>query len=167
MNKAAGLAIAATIALLAGCKGATEAPEKTVQQLMAEDVQPTADIYWKSVQYISDETGSHEILPRTDEDWQRTKDAATRLVELANLLKTPGYTEGRGADWVQFADSLAEAAARAEQAAEARNVDQVFDTGGLVYSVCSACHQVYPPAEGVEGARPGDEGVELPETVES
>ena len=167
MHKVAGLALAAAMGLLAGCNGTTEAPEKTVQQLMAEDVQPTADIYWKSVQYISDETGSHEILPRTDEDWKRTKDAATRLVELANLLKTPAYTEGRGEDWVQFSDSLAEAATRAEQATEARSVDQVFETGGLVYSVCSACHQVYPPAAGVEGARPGDEGAVVPEAVES
>ena len=170
MDKAASVAIVATIALLAGCNGGTETPEKTVQQLMAEDVQPTADIYWKSVQYISDETGSHEIVPETDEDWQRTRNAATRLIELANELKSPAYTEGRGEDWVQFADSLAEVGARAEQAADERSVDKVFEVGGIVYSVCSACHQVYPPAAGVSeegGVRPGDEGVATPEAVES
>ena len=168
MYKAARIGIAATIALLAGCQETTEAPEKTVQQLMAEDVEPTAYVYWNAVLYGSDlERGDYEILPQTDEDWQKAEDAAARLIELANLLKTPAYTEGRGDDWVQFADSLAEASERARRAAEERSVEKIFEVGGIVYSVCSACHQVYPPAAGAEGARPGDEGATAPEAVES
>jgi hypothetical protein len=143
------VAIAAMSAALGACGQATEAPEKTIQQLMADDVQPTADVYWQSVQYISDETGEHEILPRTDEDWARVKDAATRLGEFGTLLQTPGYAEGRGEDWVQFSKSLVEVSKLAEQAADEKSTDKVFEVGGTVYSVCSACHQVYPPAEGV------------------
>lgn len=158
MNKALGSAMTAAAALLAGCNGASQPPEKTAQQLMAEDVQPTAEIYWDAVRYESElvdgEVVERDILPETDEDWQRTKDAAVRLTELANLLKSPAYAEGRGEDWVQFASSLAEAAQRAEEAADARDVEKVFETGGLIYSVCSACHQVYPPAAGI----PGEDG---------
>ena len=131
-------------AFLGGCNQGPATPDKTVQQLMAEDVQPTADIFWKSVQYISDETGEHEILPKTGAEWQRTRDAATRLGELGALLKTPGYTEGRGEDWVQFSDSLIEVSKLAEQAADEKSTDKVFEVGGTIYSVCSACHQMYP-----------------------
>jgi len=140
----------AAVALLAGCNQGPAAPEKTVQQLMAEDVQPTAEVYWDSVQFISDETGDHDIFPKTDADWKRTKDAATRIGELAELLKTPGYTEGRGEDWTTFANSLGDVARLAEQAAEERNTDKIFEVGGTMYNVCSACHQVYPATTGPE-----------------
>jgi hypothetical protein len=158
MTKRILIAVAGA-ALLGGCNQGPAAPEKTVQQLMAEDVQPTAKIYWDSVQFISDETGDHDIFPQTDADWQRTKAAATRLKELAELLKTPGYTEGRGEDWTTFANSLIEVSERAEQAAEDRSTDKIFEVGGVIYNVCSACHQVYPATTGPEAEgteRPGD-----------
>src|SRR5687768_9876540 len=117
MTKSFSIALAAAV-LLAGCNQGPPTPDKTVQQLMAEDVQPTAKVYWDSVQFISDETGDHDIFPRTDAEWQRTKDAATRLGELAELLKSPGYAEGRGEDWVQFSNSLIDVSKLAEQAAE-------------------------------------------------
>jgi hypothetical protein len=154
------IAVAAMPALLVACGQGADAPNKTIQQLMAEDVQPTADVYWQAVQYISDETGQHEILPRTDADWARVRDAAVRLGEFGALLQTPGYAEGRGDDWVQFSKSLVEVSKLAEQAAVEKSTDKVFEVGGTVYSVCSACHQVYPPAEGV----PGDGAAEAPAT---
>jgi len=137
-------------ALLAGCGGGTQAPEQTVQQLMADVVQPTTEIYWDSVQYISDEQGNHDIFPKTDEEWKRTKDAATEVGRLARLLRTAPYAEGRGEDWIQISTSLEEVSKMAEQAAEDRDVEKVFEVGGTIYNVCSACHMVYPPAAGVE-----------------
>ena len=118
---------------------------------MAQDVQPTADVYWKSVQFISDETGDHDIFPRTDEEWASVKAAATRLGEYGELLQTPGYSEGRGEDRLQFSKSLVEVSKLAEQAADEKSTDKVFEVGGTVYQVCTACHQVYPPAEGEPG----------------
>jgi hypothetical protein len=151
-------ATAALTALLGACDRGPAPPEKTVQQLMAQEVQPTADIYWKSVQYISDETGEHDIFPKTDEEWARVKAAATRLGEHGALLQTPGYAEGRGEDWLQFSKSLVEVSKLAEQAAEEKNRDKVFEVGGTIYQVCSACHQVYPPATGPGSEeRPGED----------
>jgi len=150
MTKTGLIAAAAMAALLGACGQGVETPDKTVQQLMAQDVQPTAEIYWNSVQFISDETGDHDIKPETDADWARTKAAATRLGELAVLLKTPGYTEGRGEDWTTFANSLGDVAKLAEQAAEQKDTDKIFEVGGTLYNVCSACHQVYPATTGPE-----------------
>jgi len=150
MNQMRIIAAAAVALLTAGCNQGPAAPEKTVQQLMAEDVQPTAKIYWDAVQYISDESGDHDIKPETDADWAKTKAAATRLGEFAALLRTPAYTEGRGTDWTTFANSLTEVAKLAEQAADEKNPDKVFEVGGTIYNVCSACHQVYPATTGPE-----------------
>ena len=149
MTKSLSIAIAlASSALLAACDRGPPAPDKTIQQLMAQDVQPTADVYWKSVQFISDETGDHDIFPRTDEEWASVKAAATRLGEYGELLQTPGYSEGRGEDWLQFSKSLVEVSKLAEQAADEKSTDKVFEVGGTVYQVCTACHQVYPPTTG-------------------
>lgn len=151
MMKAGSFALAATALLIAGCND-VQKPEKTVQQLMAQDVQPTAKIYWDAVQYISDENGSRDIVPQTDAEWKRVQDAATKMAGYAELLKTPAYTEGRNADWTQFANSLGEVAKQAEQAAAEKNPDKVFEVGGTMYSVCSACHQVYPATTGPEAS---------------
>ena len=148
----------AGLGLLSACDGGSPTPDKTVQQLMAEDVQPTAQVYWDAVQFISDETGNHDIFPKTDADWKKTRDAATRIVEFAELLQTPGYAEGRGSDWIEISQSLAEVGRLAEQAADSKDPDKVFEVGGTMYSVCSGCHQAYPPAEGL----PDEEAAEAP-----
>jgi cytochrome c556 len=160
MKKSAYIAIAGAL-LLSGCDRGPPTPAKTVQQLMAEDVQPTAQVYWDAVRFESVlEDGKpveRDFVPETDADWKKTRDAATQLVELADLLKTPGYAEGRGDDWVEIATSLADAARIAEQAADARDPAKVFEAGGIVYAVCQGCHQVYPPAELAEdGAVPAE-----------
>ena len=150
MAKTRTLAVCFTAAiLLAGCQAA-EQPEQTVQQFMAQDVQPTADVYWQAVQYINDMTGQHDIQPQTDAEWQQVQDAARQMVGHADLLKTPAYAQGRGADWIQFADSLAEVSKQAEQAAAEHDPEKVFEVGGTLYSVCSACHMVYPATSGPE-----------------
>lgn len=155
------LVVAAAVAL-AGCGRDTPLPDVTVQQLMANEVQPTTEIFWDSVQYISDEDGNHDIFPQTDEEWQRTRDAATEIGRLARLLQTPAYVEGRGEDWSQISASLEEVSKMAEQAAEDRDVEKVFEIGGTIYNVCSACHQIYPPAAGFDPTRPGGDGAEDP-----
>lgn len=136
-------------AALAGCKSE---PEASVRDYMVQEVQPTAEVYWDSVQFISDEQGQHEIFPRTDAEWENVRQAAVRLGEIGAELKEPRYAEGRGSAWIDFADGLIEVAGQAEQAAVDKNTDAVFEVGGTVYSVCSACHQAFPPAEAPEGS---------------
>src|SRR5690606_26957004 len=75
---------------------------------------------------------------QTDAEWQAVRDAATHIVELAELLQTPGYAQERGEDWVEISQSLADVGRLAEQAAESRDPDKVFEVGGTMYNVCSA-----------------------------
>lgn len=133
-------------ALLSACDQGP--PPVGIKELMANQVQPTAQNYWDSVRFVSDETGSHDFLPETDADWEKTRMAAVDLQRMGELLMTEPYTEGRGEDWNQFAQGLIDVAKQAEVAAQHKNVDEVFEVGGTIYSVCSACHQANPAAAG-------------------
>lgn len=133
---------------LAACNGQ---PEASVKEYMAQHVQPTSEIYWNSVQYISDEQGEHDIFPQTDAEWEDVRRSAARLAEIGAELKEPRFAEGRGEAWIDFSDGLIEVAGEAEQAAIERDVDAVFEVGGTLYSVCQACHQIYPPEDPPEG----------------
>jgi hypothetical protein len=138
----------------AGCNREPAPASIDVKALMAEHVQPTAVIYWGSVQYISDESGSRKIEPRTDTEWTRTQDAASKLREYALQLKSPAAATGKGTDWMDYAQGLADVATQAEQVANERNPDKVFQVGGSLYNVCSACHETYggTAPTGVESA---------------
>jgi hypothetical protein len=142
------LTLFALMAALGGCQSERGA---SVREYMAGEVQPTAEVYWNAVQFISDEQGDHDIFPRNDAEWDNVRQAAVRLGEMGAELKEPKYAEGRGAAWIDFADGLIEVSAQAEKAAADKSTEAVFEVGGTVYSVCSACHQAYPPAEGLEG----------------
>jgi hypothetical protein len=131
------------LVLLAGCKSA--APPETVQQLMKNKVDPASKVYFNAVQYISDETGEHDIKPQTDADWEKVRKAAADLQDYGKLLQTDAYTKGRNPDWTKFSQALVDASKQAEQAAKDKNVDKVFELSGTIYNVCSACHMVYPP----------------------
>jgi hypothetical protein len=137
------LAVIAGIALLAGCKAS--APAESVQDLMKTKVDPASKVYFEAVQYISDETGQHEIMPRSDADWEKVRKVAADLQDYGKLLQTNAYTQGRNADWTKFSQAMVDASKLAEQAAKDKNVDKVFEVSGTVYSVCSACHMAYPP----------------------
>ena len=148
MRKIAILTIAA-LALLAGCNQGPAAPELTLQQFMKDKVDPTSKIYFDAVQYISDETGNHDIVPQTDADWEKVRQAAADLRDQAELLQSDAYTEGRNEDWIRMAKDLASVSQQAEQAAKDKDPEKVFEVGGTVYAVCSACHMAYP-AEGAQ-----------------
>lgn len=122
-----------------------QSPAQPIRDLMVKRVQPTAQVYWDAVQYVSDENGQHNIVPRNDAEWERTRKAAADLAELGQLLKTSTYTEGRGEDWSQFAQGLIAISDQAQKAARTKNTGAVFEAGASIYNVCAACHQVYLP----------------------
>ena len=147
-KRALGLA---AILLLASCSEAEpDLPYGTVQLMMANEVQPTAEGYWDSVRYVSELVDGKAVYteyePKTEADWLKVEQSAAHLGELGEALKTPAYAEGRSEDWLVFAQGLVDVAKAAGDAAKTRDPEKVFETGGLIYNVCSACHQAFPPA---------------------
>lgn len=148
-------------AMLSSCsEKPVDLPYGTVQQMMANEVQPTADIYWGAVgsasELIDGEPVFREWKPETDAEWQAVAASAAKMRDLAQTLGSPAYADARGNGWTDFTDGLAEAATRAEQAAQSKDADAVFEAGGTLYSVCSACHQAFPPEEAPAGGEPVD-----------
>jgi hypothetical protein len=150
------------LALLASCaQEPAELPYGTAQQFMANHVQPTADVYWKSVGSVSElvdgEPVFREFKPETDEDWAKLRDAAVSLREYGEVLASPAYADGRGPDWLDFAQGLQDMATQAEQTAIDKSPEAVFEVGGNLYNVCTACHQAYPAEEAEAAAEPAAE----------
>ncbi|MFB0613123.1 hypothetical protein [Aurantiacibacter poecillastricola] len=147
---------------LAACGGqeAEAPPLGTAQQMMAQEMQPTAEVFWESVgsasELIDGEPVFREWEPETDAEWNDVHAAAVRLGELGEILMTPAYAEGRGDDWMAYSQGLVDAAAQAQEAALAKDPEAVFETGGTIYSVCSACHRMYPPEVLPEGVTVDD-----------
>ena len=166
MNKSALASACLAAFLLAGCGaggGNGDADTEFVtahntQQLMAYVLEPQAQVFWGSAGFIIDEEGETDLTPTTEEGWLATRSAAATVTEMGNLLMTPMFAEGRGDDWITYSRALVEVGQKAEQAAADKDSDAVFETGGLMYNVCRACHQAYvgevdpPPLPGSEAA---------------
>ena len=141
-------AIVAAAALLAGsCGGEPPAgppfrTDNTVQMLMANMLDPAADLLWDAVGTIIDETGETYWEPETEEDWLQVKLGAVALAESANLL----IMEGRARDqdqWIRMSEAMADAAMLAFDAAAAEDPQRIFDLGEVVYETCNNCHTLY------------------------
>jgi hypothetical protein len=117
----------------------------SMQALMANVVDPQAQIYWRSSGSVSDGSGMKDLTPTTPEGWAAARSAAATVAEMGNLMMTPLYTQGRGEDWIPLSQAMVEIGVKAEKAAADHDGAAVFEIGGTMYEVCSACHQAYPP----------------------
>jgi len=113
-----------------------------MQQLMAAVVEPSADVYWDAAGVIIDEEGVHELAPTSDEEWEAVRNAAMMIAESGNLMMMEGRALDQGA-WIAMSQAMVQVGIRAVEAAEARDVDAVFDMGAEVYYVCTNCHATY------------------------
>jgi hypothetical protein len=136
---------AAAQAKAAGSGAAPYRRAHTMQALMAHIVDPQAQIYWRSSGSVSDGSGMKDLTPTTPEGWQAARSAAATVAEMGNLMMTPLYTQGRGEDWIPLSQAMVEIGVKAEKAAADHDGAAVFEIGGTMYEVCSACHQAYPP----------------------
>jgi hypothetical protein len=136
--------------VLGGCRGAPEAPPAPppfkpvadVKQLMQAVVDPAADVVWGAVATIDSKDGVQEIFPRNEAEWLVVRNGAITLAEGGNLLMMDGRAKDRGA-WLKHSRDLIDVATKALRAAERKDKDAVFDVGGEIYAVCSACHEAY------------------------
>jgi len=147
----AALFVAALLAITS-CGGPAPPPMRhvaDVKQLMHSVVEPAADAYWDGVGTIIDHTGTTEIRPETNDDWDTLVNHAYVLAESGNLLML-GPRPKDGGEWMQLSRAMVDVGEKAIRAAEAHNEQAVFDVGAEVYEVCTRCHARYA----VDLARP-------------
>jgi len=138
---------ALTLAAAVACGGPQPPPYKPiadVKQLMRGVVDPCADVVWESVATIFTKDGVEERRPRNDEEWAHVRNHAMMLMESGNLLMMPPRAKD-GDQWMKMAKALIDTAEIALRAAEAKNVDGLYDVGGLIDEACENCHKKYWP----------------------
>jgi hypothetical protein len=168
--------------LVAGSSNATRDRQfySSIRDLMESMVDPSADTLWGAVGTVVDAEGTHELFPRTQEEWIEPRRAAVRIIEAGNLLMIPGReaapagakSEAPGAElepaqitalirknrksFDAFAKALQGIGLAALQAIDAKDAALLMDVGARMENVCESCHQTfwYPPQKDAStGAR--------------
>ncbi len=133
--------------LTVACGGSAPPPFRhvaDVKQLMASVLEPAADEYWDGVGTVIDHTGTTEIRPETNEDWDALVNHAFVIAESGNLLML-GTRPKDGGEWMKMSRALVDVGEKAIRAAASHDPQAVFDVGAEVYDVCTACHSKYAP----------------------
>lgn len=107
-------------------------PVATIMQLHEAMISPSSDALF--------DVGRE--APKSDADWKAVRNHAVILAESANMLMVAGRAKD-GGNWMKFSTAMADAAATALKAAEARNVDGVLEAGDRIVPVCEGCHEPY------------------------
>ena len=142
----------------------TQVPVATVKDLMLSMIDTNADVVWQSVSAVSNEQGTTETRPQTDEEWTRVRYGALALAESANLLLVPGRKVARpgeisevpgielepeqmdaliakdSAAFYEHARSLRDAALDVVTAVDRKDADKVFEIGEHIERACEGCH---------------------------
>ncbi len=148
--RGSAFAVALLGGLLAACSPAPEPPPpvpfKTgsgdIEYLMHYVLEPAAQKIWMSAGSVITVDGETLLHPTTDEGWAEVAYAAAVVSESGNLLMIPARTPPTG-DWVEYSQGLVVTGQSVLAAAQAKDPDALFETGGHLYNVCVACHQIY------------------------
>jgi hypothetical protein len=117
----------------------------SVKDLMANVMDPAADVVWESVGTIMTKEGTFEKAPANDDEWNQVKASAITLVETGNLLLIPARSGGN-ADWIAKTQDMIRQSKRAIKAAEDHDRQATFDIGAEIYDTCVNCHKQFDPA---------------------
>jgi hypothetical protein len=140
---AGGLLLLALAAV--GCGGSKPAPIKAIatrEDVMHHMVIPNAQLVWNASGTIFSAKGTEERHPKSDDDWFNVESAAITLMEAGNLLMMDGRAMDNG-HWMDHSRALREAGDALRLAAKAKDVDALFDKGGVLFDSCQACHFEY------------------------
>lgn len=117
-------------------------PIADVKHIMEGITDPASQVYFGASGTVIDSAGEHQLAPADDEEWLAVESAAYAVAESGSLLLLGDRKRDDGA-WVTMSQQLIESGQRAAKAAEARDLQQVFDMGAEMYAVCTNCHSVY------------------------
>jgi hypothetical protein len=116
-------------------------PHVDMKTFMAHVLSPAAAIVWRVNAVVIDETGEHDLSPKTDDDWEQIVSGTATLAEATNALMIPQRV--LDPHWNRYAKTLAEAANKAYRAAEAHDLKSISEVSDKLDGVCAACHHHY------------------------
>jgi len=152
-------------------------PVVSVKELMKYMIDPVADNIFNAVGSTITKKGVVDIVPKSEEDWDKIRTGAVSLAEGAYLLKirrpfTPPGDENNSTgpdavelspaqitakverdpvEWNARIEALRNVALEALDVAKRKDVDELWDVGENLDKACEACHRSYwYPGEGAE-----------------
>lgn len=120
-----------------------------MSEFMAHVLDPAAQAFWKGSGIEITEAGETDLSPKDEAGWETLVTAASTVAEAGNALQLPDRARPPEAEWNRLAQEMTTRALESRKAADARDRQAVFDTGGRLYETCVACHAKYvigPPA---------------------
>lgn len=129
--------------LASACSPSNDQPESSINELMLDVVTPATNTLWG----VAD--------PQTDADWNVFVVAASQVIAAGEQIKRGGsgpddMTWAADPAWQAFADTLIAAANNARDAANAKNLDALFEANDVLYPPCEECHIQFHPGVGAE-----------------
>ena len=112
-----------------------------MKAFMEHVLTPAAKIVWSVNGVVIDEKGERDLSPKTEDDWERVVSGAATLAEATNALMIP--ERAIDPEWPRYAKALADAAEKAYQAAEARDLKTISQVSDQLDGICAACHRHY------------------------
>ena len=117
-------------------------PTATVQELMANMIDPAADLVWDAVGTVITEDLIDQWEPRTDEEWAIVRNGAVTITEAGNLLMIGDRARDQDT-WMRMSQGMIDSGRQALEAVDARDAEAVFAVGEVVYNSCDSCHSLY------------------------
>jgi cytochrome c556 len=144
-------------------------PVVSVKELMKYMIDPVADNIFNAVGSTMTKQGIVDVVPKTEEDWDKIRTGAVSLAEGADLLKirrpfTPPGDENNSAgpeavelspaqitakverdpvEWNARIEALRNVALEALDVAKRKDVNELWDVGENLDKACEACHRSY------------------------
>jgi hypothetical protein len=152
-------------------------PVVSVKELMKYMIDPVADNIFNAVGSTVTKQGVVDIVPKTEDDWDKIRTGAVSLAEGAYLLKirrpfTPPGDENNSTgpeavelspaqitakverdpvEWNARIEALRNVALEALDVVKRKDVKELWDVGENLDKACEACHRSYwYPGEGAE-----------------
>ena len=122
--------------------GQSRAPASYTYILMVNIIGPAANTLWQ--------TAGGSML--SDQDWDRAKEMAQRLMESAALLRSGGTSvedieRAKSREWETWAGKFADTVSLAATAANRKDRVAFAAAAGDLIEVCQGCHQAFPQAK--------------------
>jgi len=144
-------------------------PVVSVKELMKYMIDPVADNIFNAVGSTVTKQGVVDIVPKTEDDWDKVRTGAVSLAEGAYLLKirrpfTPPGDENNSTgpnpvelspaqitakverdpvEWNARIEALRNVALQAIEVAKRKDVNELWDVGENLDKACEACHRSY------------------------
>ena len=147
----------------------------SVKELMRDMLDPASDYIFDSVKIVTTQHGTVEVVPKSDEDWDKIRIGAVTLAEGASLLKVPrpfapegDINNSTGPDpeelsptqikakldadpvlWNAKIEALRNVGLEVLEIVKKRDVKSLWDASDNLDNACETCHVNYwYPGEG-------------------